>query len=1256
MTPPLIDRRPRNELIAELYDRHAAGLFAYCHDQLGDTAAAADALASALAGAPAQDAPRATLYALARREIYRRDVAYAPPAADPADPVTALIERIAREMRPHQREVLLLTTVCGLDTGELATVLDVAADTAEQLLIIARDRFARSLAAAAGVTGGSGTPVVTSVQHGYRALAAMSPAEALARLPWRAPPGALRARVLAAVPAAPPSPRPTAGPGESPTADPATGPTTGPTTGPAFGPTTRSAEPAESRRPTTPRRPLPLTEPDPVTGTGTFPATEAAAPRPTGRRRSRHETSTEPMPQVGKPDGPRSALGGLFRRRPGDAGSDGNPPAGHSGPYGPPAGAGTPAFPGPGPSGFPPPGSSAFDPPGASAFPPSAFAPGIPGSSGFPPSGTPAFDRPGVPGAGAFAPGTPDPSAFHAPGRPAHDRPAHQPSAFDPAGAPGPSGFDPPGRPSPGAPMFGLPPGPAHRSGTDLGFPDPFGGRTDHERPAAPAGPWNPFAAETDSPRTSGEPAFPDAARGPAGTPVPGSADPLRTTGFPGSLRPPEPDAFTSGGAASGWDAFAAHGHDPAHPFGPGRTSDSGGRAGDPGVAAGPEPEPGGESLFIRAKSSGPWSALRRRLGHTRQAGDAAGPESAPPALDPPAPEPAAPFIPGFDRPAPPDAFTGPPTPPSAFGTPAPYDKSSRFGTPAPFETPGPFNTPAPYVTPSTSENPSAFDTPAPYGTPAPYVTSTASEAASPLGTPAPYDTPAPYGTPSTSETPSAFDTPGRYDTPGPSGSPGPYETPAAPQPAADGTADRSAGAAPVPPAGPRGTAEPDWRDLPEKTTHYVAKRRSRPRHETSDAAGAVQGVRHQAPAGPDAPPPVAGTEREAPATAGELPEKIRPLREVFSAAKAALTRRGGSPASPGAPASTETSASTAGAPDLAAGRPDRAWGADSGAVPEPEPGRTFPGGPRAGSAPGADRPAPGVDAGRPAPGVFDTDGFGRPTGGGTDLSSLSRPAWVDGTPTDPTALEPDPFPPGAPAWDDVAAAGRPGPDPAGRTARAELPDDDPGADAAGTRADLGPDTGRTGGDLGPARSEERPGQDTPGFGEFRDADPPQIDAGQDAPAEPVHHDEHDGPAQGDARGEPAGRGDTGPKAPTWNDPPGTPDASDRNDSPGGRTGRDGVDADGRAWNDASGYPGWEDAPGERTGPLAPVPALAAPKPARRPVPQDAAPAEPSRPRRSRPFRGGERHYDWLWEVGGFLLCVVIALLVFFAVPTLVTP
>ncbi|MET8159824.1 hypothetical protein ABZT47_25935 [Sphaerisporangium sp. NPDC005289] len=267
MTPSLIDRRPRGELVAELYDRHAAGLFAYCHDQLGDTASAANTLVAVLTGVPAIEPPRAALYALARREIYRRDVAYSFPSVDPAaDPVTALVERVVREVRPHQREVLLLSAVCGLDTVELAWVLDVAADTAEQLMISARHRYARSLASA--VSSARATTPSARLAAEYDVLGVAPAEESLGRLPWRTPAPSLRTRVLAAVP-------------EEPAPDTAKA---------------SARAPQQKRWPTTPRWPLPLAEPNPVTNAGVFPAPELTPPAP--GRRSKHEATTEPMPRL----------------------------------------------------------------------------------------------------------------------------------------------------------------------------------------------------------------------------------------------------------------------------------------------------------------------------------------------------------------------------------------------------------------------------------------------------------------------------------------------------------------------------------------------------------------------------------------------------------------------------------------------------------------------------------------------------------------------------------------------------------------------------------------------------------------------------------------------------------------------------------------------------------------------------------------------------------------------------------------------
>nr|BFE83159.1 hypothetical protein GCM10020093_057600 [Planobispora longispora] len=79
MTPPLLTQRSRDELIADLYDRHAAGLFAYCRDQLGDPETAGATVLAVLTAVSSVEPPRAALYALARREFARRDVVYSPP-------------------------------------------------------------------------------------------------------------------------------------------------------------------------------------------------------------------------------------------------------------------------------------------------------------------------------------------------------------------------------------------------------------------------------------------------------------------------------------------------------------------------------------------------------------------------------------------------------------------------------------------------------------------------------------------------------------------------------------------------------------------------------------------------------------------------------------------------------------------------------------------------------------------------------------------------------------------------------------------------------------------------------------------------------------------------------------------------------------------------------------------------------------------------------------------------------------------------
>ncbi|MEU6717550.1 hypothetical protein ABZ897_39310 [Nonomuraea sp. NPDC046802] len=283
MSQPLIDQRSRADLIAELYDRHAAGLFAYCADQLGDLGSATDVLASVLAGVPDAEPPRAALYAFARREIHRRDVVYSPPEVDPLiDPATALVERSLRELRPHQREVLVLCAVCGLSKAELAWVLDVAPDTAEELAVGAGHHFRQSLGTGLASTG---IRVPKPVADIYGALGVSPLRDVIGRLPWPEPPASLRVHFAG-----------------SRSADP----------GPLF---------VKPRWPGPPVWPQPLAEADPATSTVIFP-TELLKPPPPSRV-SAHEATTAPMPQLRDPLSPtdlaqplRDPLGSLDTAEP----------------------------------------------------------------------------------------------------------------------------------------------------------------------------------------------------------------------------------------------------------------------------------------------------------------------------------------------------------------------------------------------------------------------------------------------------------------------------------------------------------------------------------------------------------------------------------------------------------------------------------------------------------------------------------------------------------------------------------------------------------------------------------------------------------------------------------------------------------------------------------------------------------------------------------------------------------------------------
>ncbi|WP_271221363.1 hypothetical protein [Streptosporangium carneum] len=321
MTPPILGQRSRGELITELYDNHAAGLFAYCHDQLGDPDSAAAVLTAVFATVSpteSQDAaepPRAALYALARREIQHRDVVYAPPAPG-ADPVPAFVERVLRDLRPHQREVLYLSGVCEMDVSELSWVLDVAADTADELTVSACRRFSQSLELAL-----TSARVPAHLADAFGALGIAPIRDVLVRAPWAPLPAALRVATLGAMPEAASAPR--------------AGTTAVPRSPSAEGAPSTSLTPLKPLWPTSPAWPLPLAETDALTNTSVFSPPDLPPPfspadffpvsspqdrfpdpfsPPDQDAVSAHEATTEPMPKL--KDSVLSALDEIVPRSP----------------------------------------------------------------------------------------------------------------------------------------------------------------------------------------------------------------------------------------------------------------------------------------------------------------------------------------------------------------------------------------------------------------------------------------------------------------------------------------------------------------------------------------------------------------------------------------------------------------------------------------------------------------------------------------------------------------------------------------------------------------------------------------------------------------------------------------------------------------------------------------------------------------------------------------------------------------------------
>lgn len=148
-------------VFAALFDAHAPGLYRYLSRRVGAVAddLVAETFLAALAGRggydPTRSDPRAWLYGIATnllRRHFRQEVrglaatakaAAEFPVADPGDVVADQVDaqvrigRLARgiaELKPDDRDVLLLTAWAGLDSNEVAQALQIPVGTVRSRL------------------------------------------------------------------------------------------------------------------------------------------------------------------------------------------------------------------------------------------------------------------------------------------------------------------------------------------------------------------------------------------------------------------------------------------------------------------------------------------------------------------------------------------------------------------------------------------------------------------------------------------------------------------------------------------------------------------------------------------------------------------------------------------------------------------------------------------------------------------------------------------------------------------------------------------------------------------------------------------------------------------------------------------------------------------------------------------------------------------------------------------------------------------